>query len=275
MFDLIFLRFKRAFLLTVFLFGAGTVSGQILEESPVEMEGIDIVEHLGDTAPLDLVFANEQGDSVQLGSYFRQGKPVLLSLVYYECPMLCTFVLNGLVDGVKQLEWQPGEEYQMVSVSIDPRETPELAGQKKHRYLKSLGKENMAEDGWAFLVGDDSQIRQLADALGFQYKYIEERDEYAHPAAVFLLTDSGAISRYLYGIEYKVNDLKLGLLEASEGKIGTTLDRLILYCFHYDPSAKSYVVFAKNVMKVGGAITLIVLVLFLAVLWARERLKRA
>lgn len=251
------------------------VNAQRVQENPAELQGIDIEEHLGKTIPLDLVFANENGDSVKLAEYFRQNKPVLFSLVYYECPMLCTLVLNGLTNGVQKMSWLPGNEFQMISVSIDPRETPKLATEKKIRYLKSLGKEGIPEDGWAFLVGEESQIQQLAEALGFQYYYDKKQDIYAHPAAAYLLTEDGTISRYLYGIEFKPNDLKLGLLEASEGKIGTTLERLILYCYHYDPSAKSYVVFAQNVMKLGGGIALVILIIFLATLWMRERLRKA
>jgi protein SCO1/2 len=248
---------------------------QIVQENPAALQGIDIEEHLGEIIPLDLVFANENGDSVKLEEFFRQNKPVLFSLVYYECPMLCTLILNGLTNGVQKMSWLPGEEFQMVSVSIDPRETPKLAAEKKIRYLKGLGKEDIPEDGWAFLVGQESQIQQLADALGFQYFYDEKQDQYAHPAAAYLLTESGKISRYLYGIEFKPNDLKLGLLEASEGKIGTTLERLILYCYQYDPDAKSYVVFAQNVMKLGGGLALVILIIFLTTLWMRERLRKA
>ena len=259
----------------IILFVTHSAFGQLIEDNPVEMQGIDIVENLGGQVPLDLTFVNESGDTVQLGSYFQQDKPVLFSLVYYECPMLCTLVLNGLSNGISKLDWVPGEEYQMVSVSIDPRETPKLAADKKHRYLEELQKEEMSEDGWAFLVGSQDQIEKLADALGFKYFYVEERDQYAHPAAAYLLTSDGRISRYLYGIEFKPNDLKLGLLEASEGKIGTTIDKLLLYCFHYDPSEKSYVVFAQNVMKLGGAVTLLILGVFLAMLWTRDKLKKA
>jgi len=262
-----------SFLFTIIVHGA--VPAQIVQKNPADLQGIDIVEHLGEKIPLDLMFANEKGDSVRLGSYFQQNKPVLFTLVYYECPMLCTLILNGLTNGVRQLSWLPGNEFQMVSVSIDPRETPKLATEKKQRYLKNLGKEDIPDSAWAFLVGKQSQIRKLADALGFKYFYVKERDQYAHPAAAYLLTEDGVISRYLYGIEFKPNDLKLGLLEASKGEIGSTLERIILYCYHYDPDAKSYVVFAQNVMKVGGAITLVVLILLLATLWMRERLKRA
>lgn len=262
------------FFAPLFVFSFSLVHAQVVDQKPPHTERIDIIEHLGAKVPLELVFRNEDGDSVRLGQYFGQGKPVLLSLVYYECPMLCTFVLNGLVDGVRELTWKPGEQFQMVSVSIDPRETPKLAADKKLRYLKSLGKDGIPEQGWAFLVDVNGSSQQLADAIGFKYFYDAGQDQYAHPAAAYVLAEDGTISRYLYGLQYKPQDLRLSLLEASEGKIGNTLDRLLLYCFHYDPDSQSYVLFAQNLMRLGGGVTLVALVAFLAVLWMRDRVKR-
>ena len=255
-----------------FWVGAPAAVAQVVRDDVPELKGIDVVEHLGDTIPLDLEFTDDHGQPVRLRRYFGQGKPVLLNLAYSNCPMLCTVVLNGVTNGVRELAWRPGSEFQMVTVSIDPRETADVAQARKDRYVASAG--TMAsEDGWAFLVGEESQSRQLADALGFMYYYDEELQQYAHPAVTFLLTENGVISRYLYGLEYKERDLRLGLLEASEGKIGTTIDRIILYCFHYDPDAKGYVVFAGNIMRLGGVITVVVLALFLGLFWSRERLR--
>ena len=246
---------------------------QLANQNPSELQNIDIDEHLSEYIPLDLQFTDEQGQTVLLGDYFNQEKPIILVLAYYKCPMLCTLVLNGLTQSVYKLKMQFGDDYKILTVSIDPTESFELAAGKKQSHLKMLNQtEN--NDGWTFLTGTESSIRKLADAVGFKYYYVEDRDEFAHPAVIMLLSEEGKISRYLYGIEYKMNDLKLGLLEAAEGKVGSTIDRLILYCYHYDPNAKGYVVLAANVMKIGGAATLVVLFGFLGFLWLRETRKK-
>ena len=197
----------------------------------------------------------------------------MLMLVYYNCPMLCTMVLNGVVNGMQPIEWLPGKEFQIVTISIDPRDTPKLAADKKHRYVQSYGRD-FDPSGWAFLTSDSVTVKKLAEAIGFSYYYDEEQDIFAHPAVVTLLTPEGVISRYLYGVEFKPNDLRLGLLEASRGKIGTTMERILLYCYQYDPDAKGYVVFARNVMKLGGMITLSLVVLLLAALWIKEKIRK-
>lgn len=246
--------------------------GQVLQEKPAALQGIDVVEHLGDGIPSGLEFTDESGRKVTLEDYTDGTRPVILVLAYYECPMLCTLVLNGIAKAVKELAWIPGNEFRLLTVSIDPAETVQLAWGKKERYLKFLDKPG-AENGWNFLVGDSLTIANLAESIGFKYFYDDTRDEFAHPAVVTILTPQGRISRYLYGIEYKERDVRLALVEASDGKIGTTLDRLILYCYHYDPAAKGYVLFAQNVMKAGGVLTLVLLVLFVGLLWRRERRK--
>jgi protein SCO1/2 len=246
--------------------------GQVLQETPAALQGIDVVEHLGDDIPLGLGFTDESGRKVTLQDYADGTRPVILVLAYYECPMLCTLVLNGIAKAAKELAWVPGNEFRLLTVSIDPSETVQLAWGKKERYLKFLDKPG-AENGWNFLVGDSLMIAGLAESIGFKYFYDETRDEFAHPAVVTILTPQGRISRYLYGIEYKERDVRLALVEASDGKIGTTLDRLILYCYHYDPAAKGYVLFAQNVMRAGGVLTLVLLVLFVGLLWRRERRK--
>ncbi len=246
---------------------------QVIRDSVPELQKIDIVEHLGQTIPLDLTFVNDTGDTVKLGDYFHQGKPVIVTLAYYNCPMLCTMVLNGLSDGIRGLSLTPEKDFTVLTISINPSETATLASAKRTRYMENLG-EKGRNDGWRFFVGEESQSRALANAIGFQYYYDEERKEYAHAAGAFVITEDGVISRYLYGLEFKERDLKLALLEASEGKIGSTLDRLILYCFHYDPAAKGYVVMAGNVMKLGGLLTLIIVTIFLSIFWARERAQR-
>jgi len=259
-------------LFSSFLFVNGTVEAQVVQDSVPELMKIDIIEHLGDTLPLNLDFTDDQGRSVRLADYFGKDRPVLLTLGYFECPMLCNLVFNGVSDGIKELGWTPGEKFEVISVSIDHTETPALARAKKENYIKALERPGAAQ-GWHFLVGDKTQSEKLAEAIGFKYYYVSERDEFAHAAAAYVISPNGVISRYLYGIKYSARDLKLGLLEASEGKIGSTIDRIILYCFHYDPEAKSYVLFAQNVMKLGGLATLVMMGLLLGSMWLKDQLK--
>ena len=250
-----------------------SLHGQAVTKNDPNLKKIDVIEHLGEKIPLDLEFKNDRDQLVKLSHYFNKGRPVLMTLAYYRCPMLCTFVLNGLVKSASSLPYIPGVEYQMVTISIDPTETVELAAAKKKNHVAALKKPGV-EDGWDFLVGEGKNSKALAEALGFVYYYDEERNEYAHPAVSFVLTEDGTISRYLYGIEHKEQDLRLALLEASEGKIGNTLDKFILYCYHYDPSAKGYVLFAGNVMRFGGIITVLLLVGALFILWRKEVFKK-
>jgi len=251
------------FVLTISIFS------QVVQENTPELEGIDVVEHLGETIPLDIQFTNDKGELITLDKYFNQSKPVILVMAYYECPMLCTFVLNGLTDVASKLSFVPGNEYQIVTISIDPKETARLARVKKETHIEALNKTG-AENGWDFLVGTEESSKKLSDALGFKYYYDEERDEYAHPAVVFVLTEKGVISRYLFGINYPEKDLRFALMEASTGNIGDVFDKFLLYCFHYDPEEKAYVLFAGNVMKIGGVLTVLFLGIVLVTLWRRE-----
>lgn len=235
-----------------------------------DLAKIDIVEHLGSKVPLDLKFVDESGKSVTLGDYFGKGKPVLLSLGYYACPMLCNLVFNAEADGVRGLQWAPGDKFTMLTVSINPKETPQLAYAKKQNYLKYLNRPDGKSD-WTFLVGEESQSKALAEAVGFKYVYDESTKQYGHAAATYILTEDGVISRYLYGIEFPTKDLKFALLEASQGKIGSTIDRLLLFCYHYDPAAKGYVLAAVNIMKIGGGMTAIALGALIFYLFRRER----
>ena len=254
------------------LFVCPIAGAQVVRDSVAELMDIDIIEHLGDTLPLDLSFIDDNGNEVTLSDYFKGDKPVLLTLGYYECPMLCNLVFNGVSDGIKELGWVPGEKYEVVSVSIDPLETFGLAADKKANYIKHLEMPKAAA-GWHFLVTGSENAKTLADAIGFEYYYVEDRDEYAHAAAAYLISPEGVISRYLYGIQYTGINLKLGLLEASEGKIGSTMDKILLYCFRYDPDAKGYVLFAQNAMKVGGVATVFLIALLVGSLYLKERLK--
>lgn len=246
-----------------------TVFGQVVLEDAPQLKNIDVIEHLGESIPLNLEFTNDQGELITLGKYFTSGKPVIIVMAYYECPMLCTFVLNGLTDVASKLSFTPGKEYQLITISIDPEETARLARVKKQTHIEALNKSG-AENGWDFLVGEEKSSKKLSDALGFKYYYDEERDEYAHPAVVFVLTEEGVISRYLFGIDYQEKDLRFALMEASAGNIGDVFDKFLLYCFHYDPDEKGYVLFAGNVMKLGGVITLLLLGIVLGTLWRRE-----
>jgi protein SCO1/2 len=268
-------NFSRKYILLsiVFLLFVNTVWGQAIQTAPLQLKGIDIKEHLGDKIPLNLIFTNENGEQVALGKYFKTGKPVILVLAYYECPMLCTLVLNGLADGIRSLDYFPGKDYQVLTVSIDPTETSELAKAKKKNLIPLTGKAE-TENAWHFFVGSQDQIDSLTKAVGFIYYYDTKQKQYAHPAALMLLTPDGTISRYLYGVGYKKQDLRLGLLEASQGKIGNTVDRIILYCYHYDPNSQGYVLFANNLMKLGGLVTVAIIAIFMASLWARERRKK-
>jgi protein SCO1/2 len=254
----------------VFLWtGSGVARAQLVEQVPEALEEVGITEHLDAKLPMDLEFRDEDGLSVTLGSFFDGERPVILTLNYYRCPMLCGLMLNGLVDGLEQMEWTPGQEFEIVTVSINPLETPALAKEKKQNYLKRYGRPS-AVTGWHFLTGREPEIDRLAETVGFRFVYDPVEQQYAHAAAIFVCTPDGRVARYLYGIEYPSKRLKLGLLEASEGKIGSTIDRLIMYCYHYDPSSRRYSPVAMNIMRVGGGATASILVVALGMFWFRE-----
>ena len=249
---------------------------------PQELKDVGITEHLGSTLNFqDLSFKDETGKDVKLAQYFTGKKPVILSLVYYECPNLCTFVLNGLVNSLKplkQFDWVPGRQFDIVTVSINPNDTPELAAKKKAAYLASYtatandeASAKSAQEGWHFLTGQEKQINQLASQVGFNFKYDQKEQQYAHSAAIYVLTPEGKISRYMYGIEFKPSDLRLAVLEASNGRVGNIVDRILMFCYHYDPQNRKYSVYAFNLMRAGGAGTVLVFGGYLAVFWNRQR----
>jgi protein SCO1/2 len=239
------------------------------EPLPEPLEEVGVVERLDERIPLDLVFADEAGNRVTLGRYFDGERPVVLMLGYYRCRVLCNLVVHGVLDSLQDFDWSAGDQFEIVTVSIDPNETPELAAEKKTEYLASYKRESAAR-GWHFLTGRQEEIKALADAVGFHYRYLPEVNEFAHPAAIFVITPDGRISRYLYGVKHEPQTMRLSLVEASEGKIGSTLDQVILYCFYYDADAGSYVPAAIQIMKIGGALTLAIVVVWMAVYWARE-----
>lgn len=239
-----------------------------------EFEDVGIDEKLGDQLPLDLTFVDEDGREVKLGDFFNQGKPVLFTPVYFTCPMLCNLVLNGQVETMSNLQWTPGEEYEVVTLSFDPRETHTLAKLKKGNYIKEFGRPSSAS-GWHFLTGKEENIKKAMEAIGFRYRWVESQQQYSHAAALVVCTPEGRISRYLYGVQYNPQTLRLSLVEASEGRIGSTVDKLILYCFQYDPDSSTYVVQARRLMSLGGAATMAVLLLALAPRWVRDARRRA
>jgi len=256
--------------------GAGsaqTAQAQRIEPLPKELEGVGIVEHLDGKIPLGLRFQDETGREVSLGDYFGKDRPVLLTLVYFRCPMLCTLVLNGMIDALKQIDMTPGKEFEIVTVSFDPTETPTLAKFKKQNYLTEYGRPE-AGPGWHFLVGGEEEIRALTDAVGFGYKWNEEQKQYVHQAAIYVVTPDGRLSRYLYGVMFDPRTLKLSILEAGKGKIGSTFDQIVLYCFHYDASSGKYAPAAVRIMRAGGILTVLILGSVLSTLWVRDRRRR-
>ena len=230
---------------------------------------IGIDQRLNSQVPLELAFVDETGRDVKLGDYFGR-RPVLLALVYYECPMLCTQVLNGVTGALKVLNFDVGREFDVVAVSINPREGPGLAAAKKQAYVERYGRPETAA-GWHFLTGREENIRALANAVGFRYAYDEEIKQYAHGAGVELLTPKGVIARYFYGIEYSPRDIRLGIVEASEERIGSPIDSVLLLCYHYDPATGKYGATALTMVRVGAVMTMIGFAVFLFVSLRRER----
>ena len=249
-----------------------TAHAQLNLGVPEELKGVDIIENLDAQLPLDARFVDDAGRQVSLRDYFDGKRPVLLQLGYNRCPMLCSLVLNGTFDGLKGVDWTPGNEFELVSVSIDPTETAMLAKAKKESYLADFDRAGAAP-GVHFLTGTEVMSKAVADAVGFQYKR-QPDGEYAHAAAIFLIKPDGKISRYMYGAKFEPKDLRMGLLEASQGRIGTTLDRFILWCHIYDPDARGYVLQARKVMTIGGAVTLVALGLGLGAFWRTELRKK-
>lgn len=237
---------------------------------PPEFKGLEITEHRGDKLPLSLPFVDETGAAVTLGDYFKAGRPVLLTLNYYECPMLCNMVLGGLVDGLKTLDWTPGKEFEVVTVSINHREGPALALAKKTSHVEAIGKPEAAA-GWHFLTGKSESIESLTRTVGFGYRWEPDQMQYAHGAAIFMVSPEGVLTRYLYGIQYPAKDLRLALVEAGEGTLGSVVDRIMLYCFHYVPTSQRYEFYIWGAMRLGGVLTVLAMGTLLGTLWAKER----
>jgi protein SCO1 len=241
--------------------------GKPASENPFANIGLD--QHLNEQLPLSLTFRDETGKSVQLGDYFGE-KPVILSLAYYNCPMLCTMVINGLIRTLRTMSLSAGTEFNIVTVSFDPKDTPTSAATKRQTSLQSYSRKG-ADAGWHFLVGDDATIQQLTKAVGFRYAYDEVSKQFQHPSGIMILTPDGRLSRYFYGIEYAPRDVRLGLVEASDGKIGSPVDQILLLCFHYDPITGKYGLIVTRALQLGGIITLLVLGSFMFISFRRDR----
>ena len=255
---------------------AGSSAHAQFDDRPIQAAGVrpqllrdvGLDQKLGSALPLDLTFRDEHGQSVALRQFFGQ-KPVVLTLVYYQCPMLCTEVLNGLLRGTKELSLEIGNDFAIVTVSIDPAERPILANVKHELYTGLYGRRGAAQ-GWHFLTGDEAQIKALAQAVGFRYAYDSASGQFAHPSGIMLLTPDGKLARYFYGISYPSRDLRLGLVEASQEKIGSPVDQILLFCYHYDPATGKYGLLISRVIKAAAALTVFSLGLVIAILFRRE-----
>jgi protein SCO1 len=261
-----------ASLLCVAVFFAPAPFGRADSSLPPVLREVRFDQRLNAQVPLDAVFADATGRPVRLGDYLGH-KPVILVLAYYRCPMLCTQVLNGLVRSLLDIPFDVGKEFDVVTVSFDPRETPELAAAKKRTYVERYARPG-ANEGWHFLTGEEPSIKRLTDAVGFRYVYDPRHDQYAHASGIMVLTPEGKIARYFYGIDFASRDLRFGLEEASENRIGSPVDRAVLFfCFHYDPIEGRYGPVIMNLVRLGGVLTILALGTFIAVMWRQERRK--
>jgi protein SCO1 len=238
-------------------------------EKPEQIRDIGVDEKLNQQVDTSLTFLDGEGRAVALKDLLHPDRPVVLNLVYYSCPMLCGMVLQGALQSLKRVPYTAGTDIEVITVSFDPQEQPALAKAKKESLLKEYGRAG-AEKGWHVLADKDGNARRLADQVGFKYKWSDADRQFAHASVTMILTPDGKVSRYLYGIDYDARTMRLALTEASQGKIGTTVDRLLLFCYHYDPAARSYVLFARNVMKLGGVLIMLVLGATLVFFWRRE-----
>ncbi len=261
-----------ALTLTLQIRTAFAQSPQLNNQKPEQVQDAGIEEHLGDTVPLELKFATSSGDSVTLGSLMEDNKPVLLNPVYYNCPMLCTMVINAVYQGVNDVKWDPGKEFNIITFSINSDEDYKIAASVKDSIMQKFDRKGAA-DGWHFLTGKQDAIAKLTDAIGFKYERLDENGQFAHSAAVMFLSPEGTITRYLYGINYKEFDIRNGLYEAADGNVGSTVDKVILYCYVYDADSNSYVPVAWRIMQIGGFITMAVLGIFLGFMWFGHKFK--
>jgi len=236
---------------------------------PPHLQNVGIDQHLNGQVPPDLAFVDDAGRTVKLGDYFCK-KPLILNLVYYNCTMLCGEALAGLTGAMKMVKFNVGKEFEVVTVSFNPQETPEIAAAKKKDYLERYGRPGAAS-GWHFLTGSPESINALTKAVGFQYQYDPKVNQYAHATAIMVLTPQGRISRYFYGVDFPPKDLRMGLVEASQGKIGNITDQVLLYCYHYDPATGKYGAVVNNILRLGAGVTIVILGGFLLILFRLEK----
>lgn len=243
---------------------------------PETLKSVGIEQKLGDKLPLDVELKDEDGKTVKLGTYFNNGRPVILALVYYECPMLCSQVLNGLTGSLKGMSLDAGKDFDVVALSFDARENdkPDLAKNKKVSYMERYGRPG-TEKGWHFLTGTQQAIDRVTFAAGFKYKWDEKSDQFAHAAGIMILTPDGKLSRYFYGIDYAPKDVKFGIMESSENRVGNAAEQLLLYCYHYDPATGKYGLAILRVMRLAGVATVLGMGTMIFVLWRKNKKKAA
>jgi len=249
---------------------AGTAS----QVTPANLKDIGIDQKLNQPVPLDLQFKDESGNTVKLGDYFHAGRPVILNLVYYTCPMLCGEELAGEASALSMLKFTPGNEYEIVSVSFNPAETPQDAANAKKTYIERINEHldhKTDGSGWHFLTGQEPEIKQLADAVGFRYHYDPVSKQFIHATGIMLVTPGGKLAQYYYGVEFSPKDIRLGLIEASRGNIGNLVDQVLLYCYHYDPQSGRYGAVISRIMQLAGAATMLILGGFLLVMFRRDK----
>lgn len=239
------------------------------ESLPPALEGVEIQERLGERVPLDAAFTGADGKPVKLRERLGQGRPVVLALVYYNCPMLCGLVLGGLARGMREMGLELGKDYDALTVSFDPRENSKLAAERQRGYLQATGRPDGAAH-WDFLTGQEPEIKALADAVGFKYAFDAQTQQYAHAAAIMVLTPDGRVSRYLYGVEYPARDMRLAVVEAGEGRVGTSFDKLLLTCFRYDAASRRYEPYVVGFIRIAALAVLGGLAVTLAIYWRRE-----
>lgn len=255
-------------------FAAPKESGIPATEQPRELKDVGITEQLGQSLDLSLLVKNEKGETVPLATFFDGKKPVLFSLIYFNCPGLCNFHLNGVTDALKKLEWNAGENFDVVALSFDSKETAEVALKKKENYLKVYSRIG-TENGWHFLTADAETVKKITEKVGFQYKWDEQAKEWAHASAAIVMTPNGKITRYLHGILFEPRDLKLAMIDAVDGKVATIKEKLVWYCYKYDPHTSKYALAATQVMKLGGGAFVLLMAAVLVPFWLRSRKEQA
>ena len=248
----------------------GLEAPKVANEMPAELKDVGIDEKIGQNIDLNLIVTNDNGEKVPLSTFFKKHKPVVLSPVYFNCPGLCNFHLNGFVDTLKTIDWSIGEQFEMVAFSFDPKETTEVAAKKKASYLKVYGRPE-AEKGWHFVTADQETVTKLTQQVGFKFKWNEKVNEWSHASAAIVISPEGKISRYLHGIQFEPRDVKLALNEAADGKVGNIVDSVMLYCFKYDRHQSKYGLQVFSLMRIAGAITVLALALWLIPVMIRAR----